>query len=159
MLSQLLLAKRLYIEAGTYTERKDAVSCGIAISMLQDACELYIWALIKERSLPWKENAGFTANITTIQNEKIPLPSHAKLLELNKVRVNFKHYGVLPAPDDAKKYQFYVEDFLRSAMLEHFAVNFDDLSIVDLVADANIREHLRSADGRLPECRGIHPAR
>ncbi|SES99252.1 hypothetical protein SAMN05216412_102438 [Nitrosospira multiformis] len=36
-------------------------------------------------------------------------------------------------------------------MLEHFAVNFDDLSIVDLVADANIREHLRSADGGLQE--------
>jgi len=151
MLPQLLLAKRLYIEASNYADRKDAVSGGIAISMLQDSAELYIWTVIKEHNLVAKDQAGFVANMETIQKAGISLPNSAKLLELNKARVSFKHYGILPATNEARKYQTYVEDFLRTSILEHFKVNFDDLSLVDLVVDAGIREQLKLAETRIKD--------
>jgi hypothetical protein len=149
MLPQLLLAKRLYIEASNYADRTDAVSGGIAISMLQDAAELYLWAVIKERNLVAKDQAGFVANMDTIQKAGISLLNSGKLLELNKARVSFKHYGILPATNDARKYQAYVEDFLRTSTLEHFKVNFDDLSLVDLVADTAIRDQLKLAEAQI----------
>jgi len=157
MLPQLLLTKRLFGEASVYADRADPVSCGIAISMLQDAAELYIWTLVKERNLTTKDQAGFVSNIETLQKAGVTVPYAAKLLELNKARIGFKHYGNLPAPEEARKHHTYVEDFLRSAMLEHFAIKFDDLSLVDLIADAEIKQHLQAAEkqfqlGSFREC-------
>ncbi|MBI5774402.1 MAG: hypothetical protein HZA89_11750 [Verrucomicrobia bacterium] len=149
MIPQLLLAKRLYIEASSYAERADPVSCGIAISMLQDSAELYVWTLIKERNIPVKDQAGFASNIEVLQKNGLAVPNAAKLQELNKARVGFKHYGNLPAPGEALKFQTYVEDFLRLAMQEHFGVKFDELSLVDLVVDQEIQNHLRTAETKI----------
>lgn len=148
-LQQLLIVKRLFVEAMAYADRGDSVSAGIAISMLQDSAELYIWTLIKERDIAVKEQAGFVACLDTLQKEGITIPNAAKLQELNKARVGFKHYGNLPAPTEARKHHTYVEDFLRQAIQNHFGVNFDDLSLVELVADQEIRNRLRVAEANI----------
>lgn len=149
MLTQVLLAKRMYLEACSYASRRDAVASGLAISMLQDSVEIYIWTLIKERNLPTKDQAGFVAHIECLQKAGINVPNAAKLLELNKARIGFKHYGNLPASSETKKFQSYVEDFFRAATLEHFGIEFDSLSLIDLVADAKVREHLKLAEQRI----------
>lgn len=149
MLTQVLLAKRLYLEACTFAVRHDAVSSGVAISMLQDAVELYVWTLIKERNLAAKDQAGFVAHVECLQKANVNVPNAAKLLELNKARVGFKHYGNLPAGSEVKKFQSYVEEFFRIATPEHFGVEFDALSLVDLVADAKVQEHLRLAEQQI----------
>ena len=57
MLQQLLLSKRLFLEACHYIERADPVSCGIAISMFQDAVELYVWTVVwRQLDLPVNDN-------------------------------------------------------------------------------------------------------
>lgn len=147
MLPQLLLSKRMFLEASSYADRADPVSAGIAISMFQDAVEIYVWTLVKERNVPIKDRtAGFVSNIEAVQKSGINMPHSAKLLELNKARVGFKHYGNLPASAEAGKFRMYVEDFLQAAMLEHFAIRFDELSLVDLVSDNEIRKHLQLAE-------------
>lgn len=147
--SQLLLAKRLFIESEAYVDREDPVSGGIAISMLQDAVELYVWSLIKERGIQIKDQSSFTTNIEALQKAGVPLPDAARLLELNKARVGFKHYGNLPAPEEAKKFRGYAEGFLRSAMREHFQVAFDQLSMVALIADPEVSMFLVEAEAHL----------
>ena len=44
--------------------------------------------------------------------KNISLPFKVKILELNKSRVNFKHYGNLPDISEAKKFKAYTEEFL-----------------------------------------------
>ena len=88
-LTQIMLTKRLYLEASSFAVRHDAVSSGIAISMFQDAIELYIWTLIKERNLSAKDQAGLVSHIECLQKASINIPNAAKLLELNKARVGF----------------------------------------------------------------------
>jgi hypothetical protein len=149
MLTQVLLAKRLYLEACTFVVRQDAVSSGLTISMLQDAVELYVWTLIKHRNLPAKDQAGFVAHIECLQKSGISVPNAAKLLELNKARVGFKHYGNLPAGSEAKKFQSYVEEFFHLATPEHFGIEFDAISLVDLVANEKVQEHLRIAEQQI----------
>lgn len=149
MLNQVLLAKRMYLEACAYAVRRDAVASGLAISMLQDAVELYVWTLIKERNISSKDQAGFVAHIECLQKAGINVPNSAKLLELNKARVGFKHYGNLPASSEAKKFQGYVEEFFHAATPDHFGVEFDSLSLVDLVAEDKVREHLKLAEQRI----------
>jgi hypothetical protein len=149
MISQLLIVKRLFLEAQPYVDRLDPISAGIAVSLYQDAVELYVWTLIKERGIAIKDQASFVSNIESLQKAGVSLPNAARLLELNKARVGFKHYGNLPASAEAKKHQTYVEDFLRQAMSEHFKANFDDLSLADLIADEAIREELHSAEAKV----------
>lgn len=146
MLSQLLLSKRLFNEGVTFARRPDAVSCGLAVSLFQDAVEIFIWALIKERSVSVKDTSSFTANIDAIEKAGIGLADRAKIQELNKARVGFKHYGILPAPEDARKFQAYAEDFLRSGMQDHFGRNLDSVSLVDLVSFPDVREPLQKAE-------------
>lgn len=119
------------------------MSCGLAISLFQDSVELYLWALIKEKNISVKENSGFTKYIDAIEEKQVSIPFRAKLLDLNKARVNFKHYGVLPATEEAIKYLTYTEDFLKDAMEAHFSINYETLSIVDLVIYDDVREELK----------------
>lgn len=149
MVKQLLLCKRLMTEGMTFAERSDPVSSGMAISLFQDSVEMFIWALIKERSITVKETSSFTANIEALQKACVGISHTAKLFELNKARVGFKHYGNLPAADEAGKFQAYVEDFLRTSFKDHFAQDFDEISLIDLVSFAEVRERLKKADALL----------
>jgi hypothetical protein len=146
---QLLLVKRLFIASGEHVAHADPISAGMAISLLQDAVELYLWTLIKDRNIVVKDQSGFVANLEALQRAGLGMPSTAKLQELNRARVGFKHYGNLPAPSEAEKHRIYAEDALRQAMLDHFAVKFDGLSLVDLVADAAIRDLLKNAEAHI----------
>ena len=146
MIKHLLLCKRLFGEGKIYAERSDSVSSGLAISLFQDAVESNIWALIKEKNLSVKDSDSFTKNIATIQNAGIALSNIAKIHELNKARVGFKHYGNLPDPGEAKKFETYVEDFLRTSYRDNFCQNFDEISLVDLISDLKVRSRLKSAE-------------
>lgn len=156
MVPQLLLVKRLFLASAEYSAQTDPVAAGMAISLLQDAVELYVWTLIKERNVAVKDGSGFVANLDALQRDGHAMPYAAKLQELNRARVGFKHYGNLPAASEAEKHRVYVEDALREAMLAHFGTNFDELSLLDLVTDPTIRDLLKNAEtqvrsGALPD--------
>jgi hypothetical protein len=136
-------------EGVLFAKRSDPVSSGMAISLFQDSVEMFIWALIKERGIIVKETSSFTANIESLQKAGVGIAHTAKLFELNKARVGFKHYGNLPAADEAGKFQAYVEDFLRTSFKDHFTQDYDELSLIDLVSFSEVRERLKKADALL----------
>lgn len=146
MKNQLLLSKRLFLEGREFAERNDAVSSGMAISLFQDAVEMFIWTLIKKRQIPVKESSQFTTNIEQLTRAGVELYFIPQLLELNKARVNFKHYGNLPAPDEAKKFFVYAEGFFNKVFPEYFGVSFGELSLVDLVIFEDVKERLKKAN-------------
>jgi hypothetical protein len=151
MQPQLLLVKRLFLESQNFAERGDPVSAGLAISLMQDAVELYVWTVIKEKNVTVKDGDGFVTNLDSLQKVGIAMPFKARLLELNRARVNFKHYGNLPAPAEAQKHTAYVEEALQIAMQTHFSVDVDSLSLADLIVDTTIRDLLKSAELQMSE--------
>lgn len=142
----LLLSKRMFLEGSTYTDRSDPISSGLAISLFQDSVEIFIWDLIKEKGIQTKDGSGFVANIDTVLKNGISLKHVAKLYELNRARVGFKHYGNLPDHNEADKFHAYVEDFLRESFQEHFGVSFDDISLSDLISDSEISLTIKQAE-------------
>lgn len=112
---------------------------------------MYIWALIKERGISVKPQSGFVDNINKLTEAGIDVPDKGKILELNNARVAFKHYGNLPAPDEARKFQIYAQDFLRAATKAHFDKNFDNISLVDLVTNSIVRQKLKSAEVKVQQ--------
>lgn len=90
MIAQVLLAKRQFLEGIGYSRRPDAVSCGMAISMFQDAVETVVWALIKARNIAVNDNSAFTTNLDLLRKDGLAIPEAPRLLELNKARVGLQ---------------------------------------------------------------------
>lgn len=145
-IAQLLLTKRLTLEAEHFVRKQDPISAGLAISLLQDAVELYVWTVIKERDLGARDQFSFTENLGLLQKAGIPMPHMARLLELNKARVNFKHYGNLPAAEEATKFATYVSDCIQEACRAHFQTEIADISLVSLVPQLDVRARLGQAE-------------
>lgn len=149
--AELLLAKRLASLASELAEKADPISPGVAISLMQDAVESFLWILIKHKVPNARNKSSFEGYIDEIEKAGYTIPLKSKLIDLNKARVGFKHYGIRPAPSEAQKYKVYVSDFLIEASSQLLNIDFDNVSLIDLVSYADVRDKLKEADQR---CRG-----
>lgn len=154
MIQQLVLSKRFFVAGAEYVDRPDPVSAGMAISMFQDAIEIFMWTLLKDLDAQVKENTPFTKYFNLVEDspknkQRKQLPFKAKILELNKARVNFKHYGNLPDVSESKKFCDYTEEFLRASFEIFFNINFDELSLIEIVPFEDVRNYLKAADDAL----------
>ncbi len=158
MITQLLLSKRLYICGCSYVDSPDPISTGMAISLFQDSIEVFCWSLLKKLDANPNEKSPFTSYFDLVEkatknNESKKLPFKAKIIELNKARVNFKHYGILPDMSEASKFQGYTEEFLRVSFTEFFNTDFDNISLSELIPFKDIREVIISSEKAFSEDR------
>jgi len=78
------------------------------------------------------------------------LGSHAGRVEaLRRLRDRVKHDGRIPDGEDARRAAVEVEGFVRAALAEVLGVRLEEISPVELVADAVAKEHLRAATAAL----------
>lgn len=153
MIDQLLLSKRFFQEGESFCEIDETISTGIAISFFQDAIELILWLIIKEFSIDVKETEAFTSMLDKVEKhldtQGKKLPHRAKIIELNKARVNFKHYGNLPASSEAAKFRGYTESYLRTAFDICFQKDFDDISMAELIRLDSVRQFVKESQKHL----------
>lgn len=154
MISQLLLSKRLYICASDYVDKPDPISSGMAISLFHDSVEIFCWCLLKELDAQVGSNTSFTSFFDKVEKspknpEKKRLPFKAKMVELNKARVNFKHYGNLPDISEAMKFKGYTEEFLRVSFYDFFKKDFDSISLSQLIPFDDVRDSITSSEKAL----------
>lgn len=154
MIHKLLLAKYQYLTATRLFDPAVSMSGGVALSLLQDAVETMAWAVAIEVDAQSKDNTPFTglwelvkAGRKNPEKKELPLPT--MMQELNKIRVNFKHYGVIPELKDSQRYFVHVEEFLRQTMATFFHQDFDSVSLAALVREAVVRDKIREAEGHL----------
>lgn len=151
-LHQVVLCRALYAEAETYLSRNDGVHVGLAVSIAQDAVELFLRAVMKDRPVPGQKipdefiKCMDYIDAAANQDENKHVPFRAKLIELNKARVNFKHYGLVPDKGDSRRLLGYVQDFFDVAAERFFDVRFSDLSVSDLVKSKAVRDRLKQAE-------------
>ena len=143
-LSALITCRFLYEQgADTCKELKSPWRAGIAISHFQDSVELFLRVLCSKRSvLPNTNNFGFMKMLEALRDNLESFDHYLSLEELNKARVAFKHYGVLPAPEMANRFQYQTRDYLRHASEKYFELDFYAISRVSLIQNKEIRERL-----------------
>ena len=147
MIDQVLIAKRLFSIGSTYSEEADPLSAGLAISLFQDSVELLVWCIAKHHSVAVKDNDAFTSLLEKIERiSPDGVPHKAKMLELNKARVGFKHYGNLPASSESTKFRSYTQDFLVISCQRFLGINFDEVSLSSLIQIQKVREHVQNAE-------------
>jgi hypothetical protein len=68
------------------------------------------------------------------------------MIEVNKARVNFKHYGQLVQAASAREHVAYAEDFVQSVVLELFEQRLEDISLANLIQRKEVRELIKAAE-------------
>jgi len=164
-LSQVVLCRGLYGEAEGYLAKDGDMYVGMAVSIAQDAVELFLRAVMKERPVAGQKIPDDFVKCMDYIDGGAPadasqhVPFRAKLIDLNKARVNFKHYGLIPNRTDARRLLGYVADFFEDASVRFFNICFSDISASDLVTSNEVRERLKKAeqalrDEQLEQCLG-----
>lgn len=152
VLNQLQLCKYLLQASRRHWHITDPRACGLAVSMAQDSVEMLVWTLAKEKDVSVREKESFTNLLDKIElHLKQSFPYKAKVLELNAIRVKFKHYGNLPLPEEALRLIGYGEDAVREGMRLFFSVELDTLSMADGIQNPAIRRIIKLAEADLKE--------
>lgn len=161
-IKQLQLAKYLYRKGTETLDQNNSMSCGLAISLFQDAVEMVMHAIVGRLDAQVKDKAPFEELWAAIpkatrNTEGLVLPYKELMRKLNKARVSFKHHGLLPAPSEGFKFQAHTEEFLRETVKRFFNLDFDSISMTEFIENPEIRDRLKEAEkcleeGRIPDC-------
>ena len=69
----------------------------VAINQVQDAVEIFLFALADHLGVSFKEKSSFDGYFDSLSTATgAPLPFRQRLIALNKARVNSKHYAIQP---------------------------------------------------------------
>lgn len=152
-IEKLLLSKFLMKKGESFIESNDPMSNGLAISLFQDAAELVLWTIASTIEADIGEKDSFVKLWEQInkKHQKEPLPLKEKMFELNRTRVSFKHYGVLPEPSLAFKYHGYVSEFINNSITKFLGIDYQKVSLADLVHDGEVRKYLKEAEEHLDQ--------
>lgn len=149
MLTALVTIKAILMEADLLSRKHSDVANGLAVSLYQDAVELYLWSVVKKLNVQVKEKAGFLDYINALQSEGHNVSYRNGLSELNTARVNFKHYGNFPAESDVAKFSILTNAFFCESCTNDFGIALSDVSVTSIIKDAEIRESLEAGERSL----------
>lgn len=154
-LPQLILCKQLFFEAENLLQKSNGCAIGLSISVAQDAIELFLRSALKHRGIDTpKDKAGFSDAVSELSKDLFnkgdgSLPFRTKLDEINKARINFKHYGLSPIKTDASRLLDYAETFLIDATKLIFQLDYVSLSLAGLITNERIKCSLQDASKHL----------
>ena len=133
-----------------HTENPFANAAGIIF--LQDSVEIFLLALAEHVGAEIKPKTSFDTYFALIEQRTTnPLPK-SQLLKLNKQRVNIKHHAFSPpAIVDCKHFLHSVEDFFEDSSREYFKVQFQSISLIELLDEGEVKEHLKHAEANLKD--------
>lgn len=154
---QLVLVRQLADEADRQLERDDDFGHGLAVSLMQDAVELLIRIVVRTRGIEvparatWDQMADSISKAAADDNGRVP--HRARLEDLNKARVAFKHSGTAPSKADAHRLVRFGLEFLEVAVPRLMGMEYGQISLCAAVRNEEVRSLLVLAEAMLAEGR------
>jgi len=162
---QLVVARHLYFLARSEIKSDLAQSHFAGVNLLHDALEMLLWAAATARNAVKGERVElvqlFDAVNDTLELEKLAF--RAALVQLNRLRINSKHYGLQPEVSVLTRLEVQIAELLSQIARLVFDQDFFSISLLSLLPpDRASTSRLRDAeaamiDGRpqdvLVECR------
>lgn len=144
-MDNILLSKMLFNKAEASYSPNDYFSHGLTVSLLQDAAEMLVWAMVQKLNVTIGSKDGFVALVENIDKNHGGIDFKPQIFELNTARVGFKHYGNIPSVVDIPKYINNCQSFLR-INAKRIGVDFDLVSSADSVLIPKIRDILKNSE-------------
>lgn len=133
------------LERGAAIQREGhEMSVAVSLLLMHDAVELLMHAVLDHLGLKKKfEFMGFWQAIKEAGHSE---PSdHAPMETLNKLRVGLKHHAILPRVQSVQELLPRVRGFFENVLLAYCKLDFNALSMIDLISSAEVRAALQSA--------------
>jgi hypothetical protein len=132
------------------------VSDGLSVSLYQDAVEMLLRAVAAHVDASIESKTSFDGIFEKIKlaeknQEKKEVPMKISITDLNKSRVNFKHYGLLPTHEDAKKFNRNIELFFQRVVEEFIGISYETISLSDIVSHDRIRNFIKIAEKNIAD--------
>lgn len=144
---RISLARHLYQLGSSSLGSKNDLYLFAAVNLLQDAVEAFLIAVGDHVKAEIDQNTKFDKYFVLI-NEKIApkeLPFKNRLLRLNRIRVDSKHYGIQPARDECERVSVSVREFFDEVSSSVLSVNFSTISAIDLIEEGEMKDLLLEA--------------
>ena len=148
ILNKLLLSRSLYHLAKENIASTSGIRLSIACNLLQDAVECFLLALSEHVNAGIGKKTDFDKYFEQI-NLKIALrelPFRPRLIALNKLRVNSKHYGLEPSKTELEPLLTTAWEFFNEVTRTDFGKEFVTISLVDVLRDGEAKDLLRQAE-------------
>jgi hypothetical protein len=138
---RISLARHLYQLGKSSLESPNDMYLFAAVNLLQDAVEAFLIAVADFVQAEIDQNTKFDKYFVLI-NEKISpkeLPFKSRLIRLNRIRVDSKHYGIQPARDECERVAVSVREFFEEVSNSVLGANFSSVSAIDLLDAGEIK--------------------
>lgn len=152
LVDRLVCAKYMFCRSCELLDRGGPFSSGMAVSGFQDAVELVLRTIAEHLNVSLKDGAAFNQIIDAIDDvgpDKVP--QRSSLNQLNKARVNFKHFGLEPKEQDARKFRRDLETFFPVALRQFFRIGFEDVSLINIIGHRRTQNHLHRAENLIEQ--------
>lgn len=148
IIHKLLLARRLLDLARENLSSANELSLAIGVNLLQDSVEAFLLAIAEHVNAQIQGKTGFEQYIDLIDAKIAPksLPFRTRLLALNKLRVNSKHFGLAPAQSEVSGLLITVREFYDEVATSILGVTFASVSLIDLLRDGEAKDLVRDAE-------------
>lgn len=154
-LDKTIITKRLtYIkylyQQGVEQSKLPEVIAGFALMQFHDCIEMFL--LLVAENLGKKDYAKWS--FMQYWTEIGTLTMRDAMNTMKQRRVSLKHHGSFPSHDDVVECSINVGTFLHENVQNQFGIDFDTISLVDLVSYESVRSPLsiavqNMADGKL----------
>lgn len=151
VIRRICLARHLFELGNSSLKSANDLYLFSSANLLQDAVEAFLLAIADFVNANIGFNTSFDKYFSLINDKIKPkeLPFKAKLLRLNKIRVNSKHYGIMPSREECERIIISVREFFEEVSSSVLDVNFSTVSTIDLLKDGKAKEYLLQAQKHL----------
>lgn len=152
LLDRLICSKYLYYRGVDILTQQGPFSAGSAVLHFQDAAEMVLRVIAEHLNCRLKENAAFNQIIDSIDNIGHNKVSHRIALnQINKARINFKHFGLEPKYEDAYKFSCDLERFFPAVLSSFLDIDFYSISLTNLIGHTRTENFLNDAERLIGE--------
>ncbi|MCX5849481.1 MAG: hypothetical protein NTW65_08525 [Deltaproteobacteria bacterium] len=118
-----------------------------SVNLIQDSVEAFLLGLANHFGADIDQNTKFDKYFVEINKIIAPkeLPFKLKLLRLNRVRVDAKHYGIQPSRDECDRLAVSVREFFDEVSASLLNISFSTISAIDLLDDGESKTLLLEA--------------
>lgn len=149
-INQLIASRHLLYLARQNIDAKQNIRLFAGVNLLHDAVEAFLWAATAHLNRP-REKMDIATLLDAVDAgiDPVKLPFRAQVFQLNKVRINSKHFGLQPERTEVQRLLTSMSEFLREGSRMVFDVNYATVSMVDLLPDGDVKSHLKNAESHL----------
>ena len=147
LIQRLSYIKYLYLK-GKELSKQAGVVAGFSILAFHDSIEMFLMLVYEHK------DCGNDKNYKTIDDYLGNIPD-IKMKEsiklLNKCRISMKHQGQFPSKSDIEKHRINALSFLQENTVSLLDLDFDSISLIDLVSFEECKKFLLSAQQKRDE--------